>query len=857
MENEPLRGMFRGINKALAMTLLAGALFNTSCYRYDDSQLKQSIAQLEQQLNELKAQLQGEISALKDMVNGLVTVVQISENQDGSTVVTLSDGQSFTIAKDISGKTLITVIEEGGQYYWATTVDGGEAVPLILDGKMVPVSMTLTPQLKIEEGKWYISLDGGKTWVFSGVEIREDEPQDPGEEKIDIFIAASQDDDYVYLTLADGTVISVAKEKEVSFKVLAGKQYFNYGQTKSLTVEMAEVLDYTITEVPKGWEAEVIDDELIVTAPGEDAQNARKEGVVKMLATFRTSSPVIAKVSVSLGKPDVSIVVSGERISFIVDGENVEYEGFVCGVMARKDFSLASVCDRLNSEHPQAHESTLNTTVAELAGSGYDPSVEYVVYAADYVPADEAYSGEEIQVSLCAAYDFSLQIIPSYDNANVKLSFSGCEGYYAGCALESWWSPEDELASIGTLWGPSLLRSDYEGPVTLFGSTTMSKLDQMASYIVWILPHNEAGVYDVDSFMTYEFTTLPLKTGGKYDAPQIKLASEPTNSSIEAEVSVVAGAYKTYARIFKADELPADESQLIGQIVSSNNSGASPDASFVVGRSGLEQETDIVIAAVAVGEDGSAGKVGKLDAATLGKTFLESLVVKIEEVNTSMYGATVKLAFDGGITHIRYVNTNNTFGLENMEDQLVSDTRWDAENMEISSSEVTLTFDALSLGQAYSFFVVGFDQAGNMSHMAQAGYTPESTIKYIKRSKDNWSYGKPSLGNESWEGGWAKGEKDKLWHKSFANITLSLTMPAECRSVYVWATDPEYLASDTEVTISDKTVVNGILCESSRSVRFENITYATTIYMVWIDIDGNYHSYYDYFPQSYPPMPAD
>ena len=119
---------------------------NTSCYRYDDSQIKQSIAQLEQELNELKAQLQGEISALKDMVNGLVTVVQISENQDVSTVVTLSDGQSFTRAKDISGKTLITVIEEGGQYYWATTVDGGDAVPLIVDGKMVPVSMNPLPE---------------------------------------------------------------------------------------------------------------------------------------------------------------------------------------------------------------------------------------------------------------------------------------------------------------------------------------------------------------------------------------------------------------------------------------------------------------------------------------------------------------------------------------------------------------------------------------------------------------------------------------------------------------------------------------------------------------------------------------
>ena len=74
MENESLRGIVRGINKALAMTLLAGALMNTSCYRYDDSQIKESIAKLEQELNELRTQLQGEMSALEIQLLHCLTV---------------------------------------------------------------------------------------------------------------------------------------------------------------------------------------------------------------------------------------------------------------------------------------------------------------------------------------------------------------------------------------------------------------------------------------------------------------------------------------------------------------------------------------------------------------------------------------------------------------------------------------------------------------------------------------------------------------------------------------------------------------------------------------------------------------
>ena len=85
----------------------------------------------------------------------------------------------------------------------------------------------ITPQLKIEDGYWYISYDNGVTWKELGKATGEDgkdgtDGQDgsngkdgadgkDGKDGDSMFQSVTQDDDYVYFTLADGTVIKIAK----------------------------------------------------------------------------------------------------------------------------------------------------------------------------------------------------------------------------------------------------------------------------------------------------------------------------------------------------------------------------------------------------------------------------------------------------------------------------------------------------------------------------------------------------------------------------------------------------------------------------------------------------------------------
>ncbi len=81
----------------------------------------------------------------------------------------------------------------------------------------------VTPQLKIENGYWYVSYDNGATWTELGKAVGEDgEKGDKGDkgdagEKGDkgdsMFTSVTYDDNNVYFTLTDGSVLIVPRGK--------------------------------------------------------------------------------------------------------------------------------------------------------------------------------------------------------------------------------------------------------------------------------------------------------------------------------------------------------------------------------------------------------------------------------------------------------------------------------------------------------------------------------------------------------------------------------------------------------------------------------------------------------------------
>ncbi|MGN0190242.1 MAG: hypothetical protein ACI39U_01170, partial [Candidatus Cryptobacteroides sp.] len=85
------------IGKAVIVASLACPIVLSSCSKlaFDDTELKESIKDLNDRLTALEEKVSSEIATLTQIVNGKVTVVTVVTNNDGSKTVTLSNGDTF------------------------------------------------------------------------------------------------------------------------------------------------------------------------------------------------------------------------------------------------------------------------------------------------------------------------------------------------------------------------------------------------------------------------------------------------------------------------------------------------------------------------------------------------------------------------------------------------------------------------------------------------------------------------------------------------------------------------------------------------------------------------------------------
>jgi hypothetical protein len=148
-------------------------------------------------------------------------VVEIKKNGEviGYTI-TFGIHAPITIYNGEDGSANAPVIgvaqDTDGVYYWTLNGewlldDNGNKLPVSGKNGQNGANGTM-PQLKIEEEYWYVSYDNGVTWTQLGKATGEDgEKGEKGESGDSMFQSVTQDENYVYFTLADGTVIKIAK----------------------------------------------------------------------------------------------------------------------------------------------------------------------------------------------------------------------------------------------------------------------------------------------------------------------------------------------------------------------------------------------------------------------------------------------------------------------------------------------------------------------------------------------------------------------------------------------------------------------------------------------------------------------
>ena len=199
-------------------------------------------------LEELCKEMNTNISALQtivsviqdnDFITGIVPIEKGGEvigytimfgKHDPITIYNGEDGKDSQIG---SGSTPIIGVakDTDGVYYWTLNGewlldDEGNKLPVSgkngndgengeegKDGKPgVDGKDGVTPQLKIENGYWYVSYDNGTTWVELGKAVGEDgEKGDKGDKGDSMFTSVTYDENNVYFTLTDGSVLIVPR----------------------------------------------------------------------------------------------------------------------------------------------------------------------------------------------------------------------------------------------------------------------------------------------------------------------------------------------------------------------------------------------------------------------------------------------------------------------------------------------------------------------------------------------------------------------------------------------------------------------------------------------------------------------
>ena len=274
--------------KKLLSLVFCGLLLFGCSDKYDDSALRNDLNDLENRvakLEELCKQMNTNISSLQKIVEALqdnLSISKVEQISDGY-IIHFSDGSTATIknGKNSEDAPIIGVKKDtDGIYYWTldgewlTDEKGNKVKAQGTDGKDgvdgedgTNGKDGITPQLKIENGRWMLSMDNGKTWTDIGQATGADGTD--GEDGIDgkdgtngIFKSVTEDNDNVYFTLEDDSVITIPKSDNSKFAIAFDTTdiaILNGGESKTISYTITDATKNTVVKAiaQDGWKVKV------------------------------------------------------------------------------------------------------------------------------------------------------------------------------------------------------------------------------------------------------------------------------------------------------------------------------------------------------------------------------------------------------------------------------------------------------------------------------------------------------------------------------------------------------------------------------------------------------------------------
>lgn len=667
--------------------LLAAALacpVMTSCDKYDDSALKEDIANIKNDVADLKSRIEAhesklnsEIAAVKELINGKVYVTGADQDQTTKVwTIRLSDGTEFKVYPEyVPGETIVTYVVEDGVYYWGY-FKNGVATPLLdAAGNKIPVVTEIpdqkVPQIRVNPETQIIEISiDGQNWVATDVKMPEEpEPVQPCQCLIaDVWY--SEQEGIIYFYDAQGNVVTevpLMSEDNFNFGIKSGKVYLKPGASKDVELVMTAITDVSVLEKPDGWKVKVNDKVLSLTAPTAEAIEsgaAEAEGLLKLHATTEDHKCIVSKIALVASEQGLIITIDQEQNVVIDAGEgNDQFYGFFYGAMPADEFnpsfllSYVAYYGVVDFGYDEIY--SIETSLAQLLGRQYpyEQGVEYIVWAAPILSMDaygypsakglteNDFVFESYQEKVLSAKFTS---IGAFD-ATLELQVMGYDKYIVYTEKGEGWgfsTPEDIIEQMNSPWMPielpTLESDNYNGSVVDYVNTIGAWLEiQPASeYMFAFAPYKEDKSYVPEDFVVATFATAELVAGG---AATISVTVDEPYSYSEARFNVEASAdtYVTWYRMFSdtqyaalaADGKTPTDDELIEAIVHAEwGCNMSLDKSFSDRKTGLTPDQKAYFAGVAITKDGKYGKLVRAEAASKAVVFNENIKVSIDKM---------------------------------------------------------------------------------------------------------------------------------------------------------------------------------------------------------------------------------
>lgn len=756
------------------------AFSSVSC-QYDDTAIWDKFDEIEQELADLRMQLETELNAIKDLINGQVTVKDVKQQNDGSKVITLSDGSKITVYPKGAGVpgNIVTVVSDGGVMYWAMYDGLGNANPILVNGQKVPVA-DVAPKTQIVDGAIEVSFDGGNTWIKTGYT---ESVADSIITDIEVVYSDWQTDSegnpvalYCKITLADGSVVKVGMQN--GKMVLPFDMIFvPYGSEVPFTLEVADAADYIHT-TPRGWECDVEHNVKMGTmtlnfvAPTYEeiaSGEAVAEGVAKLMVVFNNGSSAIASIKLSTSPAEVFFTYEGV---YVEGGYGTNY--LLCGIIGSKNFNLDTYvtnCNKILADgstmsgiYQIAFMETQSTYIpySELRSSSLKAGDEYIFwYVAPrtneegglYVDAKEFVT--ETYVHSSAEFEATKT---SFFDVDVKFNVTGSAGYMLGFEK----AENFDAAALATYYtenydylNTSRADVNYEGSFLELMESS-EKLENGTEYVVYYIAANNKRVILEDNILYWSFTTADFIEGGNLE---VEIVGEPVveykdiyldlNSNGE-HIMLIYNAMPSYM----ATAYP-DDSYIVKMLLSEGVRTIT-DGAVSAHYKGSEPGEDVTLFAVAIDKDGKIGTPLKREFKT--KDFVyNDLAVTLSLRDYKIDNTLINVACEGS-SHFKYIYCSlsdskwkDVYGgtakkageyiIMHPNSSDVHDT-----NNEPLTEEGNIFLNGLNTDTEYVLVCVAVDENGVVSKPATCYFEPIANIgNMVKRTDANWADGKPTI----------------------------------------------------------------------------------------------------------------